>query len=254
MRDVFVPRGVVSGRRAVPIWVGPKWKWRVGWSACALVAFLYLLANRYSFWPPAALPLTALDLRVPFLPWTIWIYLSGIFYLPTAYFLCRCVVCMNKHLYSFVALAVIGALIFAFAPTTYPRELFPLPEGVDALTSAAFRLMRAVDRPTNCAPSLHVAIACLVALGFLEDQRRYFPWMAAWAVLLAVSTLTTKQHYVGDVQSGAVLAALVFVLFHLILPYRFTRALSTELKAPAEKPEPARAASPRASRRRRALS
>lgn len=229
MRNVFVTVGLVDRGKALPIFVGWRAKWPAGLLICFLAAALYILSNHLALRDAQTLPLLEQDRAIPFWPATVWIYLSGLIYLPVIYRLNRCIVSLNKHLYSFFALICISTVIFVIFPTTYPRELYPVPSGVDALTLKAFALLRWMDTPRNCAPSLHVSIAFLIAFGFLEDQKAKFPWIVLWAFLLALSTLTTKQHYLIDVLSGVALAGLCFIVFHRILPYRFTLAVKREL-------------------------
>jgi membrane-associated phospholipid phosphatase len=206
--------------RELPIFISWKWKWPAGFGVCALAVAIYLLTNHFHIVTPMRLSLTFIDRMIPFVPLSVWIYLSGVFFLPVAYCLNRCVVGLNKHLFSFTALIIGGGVIFEFCPTEYPRELFPLPAGTDWLTSLAWRTLRGLDTSANCAPSLHVAISFLVAFGFLDDRQKWFPAMFAWALLLAASTLTTKQHYFLDVMMGVSYAMVVFAVFHRVLRYR----------------------------------
>lgn len=84
--------------------------------------------------------------------------------------------------------------------------------------------VRNTDQPINCAPSLHVSLAYQIALGFLKDQKRYFPLVFSWATLLALSTLTTKQHYFLDVILGGALAVATHWIFHHLLQYQYPAA------------------------------
>jgi len=211
---------------ALPLFVPWRQKWVAGLAVCLLAGLLYGTANRLA--PEgAALPLTDLDRAIPLLPWTAWIYVSGILFLPAAYLLNRCVVSLNRHLWSFLVLQSVSVAIFLIHPTTYPREAFPLQEGAWLL-----ELVRGIDRPVCSAPSLHVSVATLVALGFLEDRREWFVPMAFWSLALSLSTLTTKQHAVVDVVSGFGLACLVFWTFHRWLPARLTKGASVSSANP----------------------
>ena len=168
------------------------------------------------------LSLSSWDERIPFVPESIWIYMSGAVFIPWAYFLNRCVVSMNKHLYSSLALLATASLVFLLLPTRFPRELFPLPPGTDPWTRRAFETIRYFDNPVNCIPSLHVALLNLISLGFLEDLREWLLPVFCWATLCAVSALTTKQHTLLDVGTGYLAAGLFFWVFHRKLTYRFT--------------------------------
>lgn len=156
------------------------------------------LANPHHF-----LALTAFDSAVPLLPWTIWIYGSG----SKAAFLAWMQVpngAAGRRLFGTLALSsVVCAICFVAYPTTYPRYLFPLPDGVSA-TLSEFADLRAADSPTNCLPSLHVALAWGLALNWSGFLRRWRFAPIVWALAVSICTLTTKQHYVVDVPTGAV--------------------------------------------------
>jgi membrane-associated phospholipid phosphatase len=202
-----------------------QYKWVAG-PVCLLITLaLYLASNHFQVFRPRELYFSPLDRAIPFIPISFWLYASGLLFFPTVYFLNRCTVSLNKHLYSFLALILVSVLVFQLLPTTYPRGLYPLPMDTDPATRFLIHWFWEVDRPTNCAPSLHVSISFLIAFGFIDDQKPYFPWILAWAILLSISTLTTKQHYVVDVLSGFALAVFLFWFFHRHLTYRFPRKL-----------------------------
>ena len=186
--------------------------------ACSIVTMVvvlsgYVLCKQQPFATPVRLELTALDRAIPFLPWTVWIYSS----MSQAIFAAWVLVPNMRMAWRLMAGLALAAVIcwcfFAFFPTTYPRELFPLPRTFD---SAIMELaeVRRLDDPTNCFPSMHVALACCLALTMLEYD---FSWPARatvmlWGITINLSTLTTKQHYVVDVLGGAVTGIVAYAL------------------------------------------
>lgn len=220
---VFVIRNTSFGKKRphgrIPLLVPWKLKWPVGIALLFLSSGLYLISDYFPMITPRKLPLTWIDRSIPFVPDSIWIYVSLYLYIPYVYLLNRCSVSLNKHLYSFLFSILFSIVCFWLFPIAYPRELFPLPEDTGGITQFIFQVLRSVDRPNNCSPSLHVALAYQIAFGFLEDQKRYFPLFIVWATALSVSTMTTKQHYFSDVVSGLVLAVFVHILFHHILSF-----------------------------------
>lgn len=222
---IYVTRGLTRNKNSLPILVSWKFKWFAGVLLFLITVGIYSLSNRYPLYPPKTVRLVSLDSKIPFLPWTIWIYLSIFIYLIVVYFLNRCVVSLNKHLYSFLTLVLISGFIFNFCPSAYPRELYPLHLTLNHSWSLSWsetvtHWTRCVDLPVNSAPSLHVSAGYLIAFGFLEDLQAYFPIMFVWSTLMAISTLTTKQHAILDVVTGFFLAVILYILFHRTFKYR----------------------------------
>jgi membrane-associated phospholipid phosphatase len=172
---------------------------------------------------PRALPLTALDEAIPLVPWTVWLYGT----ITWASLLAWLTVPDRAHAARLLAVITIAsascAVFFVLWPTTFPRELYPLPD----LGSASLRELaelRASDSATNCLPSLHVALAWGIALAWGSWIERR--WLRAlpvlWAVVVGVATVTTKQHYVIDVPAGLAVGVLSFFLARALLPGRMT--------------------------------
>ena len=153
---------------------------------------------------------------IPFLPWTVVPYWSLDVLFVAAFLACRDRPHLRRHGRR-VALAVgLAGACFLIVPLTTagPR---PTVEG-DGFPSnvyaALFAALDGFDRPYNLCPSLHVALRSLL-WGVLVPffAARWMRWsMAAWLVLVGVSTLTTYQHHLIDVAGGQVLAALCLAL------------------------------------------
>ncbi|MBI4042683.1 MAG: phosphatase PAP2 family protein, partial [Deltaproteobacteria bacterium] len=67
--------------------------------------------------------------------------------------------------------------------------------------------------PTNCCPSLHVATVYICCLPYLYEQKGKFICLFLWASAIAISTLTTKQHYFIDIVAGLGMAVLMHFIF-----------------------------------------
>ncbi len=205
---------------SLPIFVTKKNKYWAGFILFVFAVVLYLSSNHYHFIPPRLLPLSWVDKLVPFLPGSVWIYISEYIYFLVVYATCKDMVNLNKYFYSFLALQTVSVLIFWIWPTTYPRDLFPLPSSLDAITYFAFSTLRETDTPANCCPSLHVSSVYLSSFIFLDDQRKKFPFFFIWGTAIAISTLTTKQHYLIDVIFGFIMALVTYWIFHKYVSYK----------------------------------
>ena len=196
----------------LPLIISKENKAVMGIIMTALATFLYLTSNHFHISPPQLLPMSRIDEVVPFIPETIWIYLSEYFLFFITYAAMQDIKLANRYVYSFLFLQTVSVLIFWIFPTSFPRDLFPLPQDMDIATAYVFKSLRTTDSPANCLPSLHVSSVYLSALMFLKERRSKFPLMFLWATLIGVSTLTTKQHYLIDVITGLLMA----VTFHWI--------------------------------------
>lgn len=176
-------------------------------------ALMYTGAGVISNQNAGVLEISSFENSIPFLPWTIWIYFVLYpVYLAWALLSFRNITELNKTLFGFLLLAVISCIIFILFPLSYPRGYFPLAPGND-LTTVIFRAMRAVDKPSNCFPSLHVGLCYLFAYGFLRKNKMKFAFSFSISTLISISTLTTKQHYIVDVLAGYGVAVAIFYLF-----------------------------------------
>ena len=68
------------------------------------------------------------------------------------------------------------------------------------------------DLRYNCFPSLHVAQCFLAAFACYRVHRGVGVVAGVWALLVGISTVYTKQHYVLDVICGVFLASAAYVL------------------------------------------
>lgn len=208
----------------LPLFLTEKTRLLAGFLLFPLAGLLYLFTNHFQFFAARELPMTWLDTHVPFVPNTFWVYASEFLYFPAAYLLCRDVRNVNRYLYSFAALQIASNLIFVFWPTVYLRENFPLHADVNEWTRFGVTQMRTADTPANCCPSLHVSGVLLTGFLFIDEQRKWLAPFMIWGVAIAISTLTTKQHYLIDVLAGFAMAALFYWIFHRRFRYAGTKS------------------------------
>jgi membrane-associated phospholipid phosphatase len=211
-----------TGGITLPVLVTESNRIVSGFLLFSVASVLYAVSNHFHFIEPKLLTLTPWDQAIPFLPHTIWIYISEYIYFILIYCLCRDTVNLNKYLYSFFALQTVSVMIFMLWPTTYPRDLYPVPEGLGYWTDLAWRTLRTGDTPANCCPSLHVSSVLLCGMNFLNEQRKKLPFFMTWGILISLSTLTTKQHYIVDVITGLAMAGLFHWFFYRKISYRKT--------------------------------
>jgi len=171
--------------------------------AYILFCVIYLGAPRLALHAPRLLVPSAIDRAIPFAPWTIGIYLSQFAILFLTLWRAR----DAAPVFAAIAVAtLISAIVFVLWPTTIERPL---------TRNTAYAALWLFDVPTNCFPSLHVALA-MIAAAFWPD-RKTRAVAIVWAAAIAVSTLTTKQHYAIDVLGGAVVGAVAIAATRALL-------------------------------------
>lgn len=159
--------------------------------------------------------LTDIDEKIPFIPQFIWIYHTIIPVIAlTAILLFQKREIFLGLVFSIIFAGIFMCLSYITFPSFYPREML-----VDSstLTGWLIELTRSIDGPHNTFPSGHVTFAWLLVffVGLSQYTRKHL-WIQGiyffWAVLLTISTLTLKQHFIVDVFSGIVLATATYFL------------------------------------------
>lgn len=140
--------------------------------------------------------------HIPFLPWTIVPYWSLDALYVCSVFMCTTRAELTTHVRRLVTAQTIAVLCFVLFPLQFGVER-PHSQGV---AGALFHALWFVDRPFNQAPSLHIALLVIVWRVYATHVRSQARWLLhAWCALIAASVLTTYQHHVFDVPTGALL-------------------------------------------------
>jgi membrane-associated phospholipid phosphatase len=82
------------------------------------------------------------------------------------------------------------------------RDADPALDPANALQEMLV-LNRGLDRSHNAFPSMHVGLATLLALIGARRSRAWGMALGGAAVVIAVSTLLVKQHFLVDLPAGA---------------------------------------------------
>ena len=192
---------------------------RNAYTVCALI--LALLANQISFQGGRLLAFwryhfdftTPLDLKVPFMPWTLLIYFGAfVFWAVSLYFCSRQDRAASDRLFcADVLTKIVSFLFFVLLPTTNVR---PLVDGT-GFFDAAMRFLYAVDRSDNLFPSIHCSMSWLCWIWMRGRKEIPLFWRVfsfVFAVAICISTLTTRQHVLVDVFGGILLAEACYAL------------------------------------------
>lgn len=148
-----------------------------------------------------------LDAKIPFVSWTIIIYLGCYLFWAVNYVIgCR----QDKEeafrfLGADLTAKLVCLVIFLVFPTTNTR---PVIEGT-SVWDEAVRMLYRMDAADNLLPSIHCLTSwfCVIAV---RKNPKMPGWYKAFSICMAlaicVSTLTTKQHVLIDAAAGIALA------------------------------------------------
>ena len=117
---------------------------------------------------------------------------------------------VRRTILAFLMTWLVAYACFIGYPTVGPR---PAAVSGDGFFTWALKVIYSSDHRFNCLPSLHVAQCCLAALACSRVHRGVGAACLVWAFLVGVSTVYTKQHYVLDVVTGALLAGFSYLVF-----------------------------------------
>jgi membrane-associated phospholipid phosphatase len=153
---------------------------------------------------------TRLDAAIPFIPQSTIVYLSTYPFGLSPFILISETRLFTAAAYGYLIITAVSAIINVVFPSQVRRIEHLNPDGISSMLLDRYQRL---CRPYDNFPSTHVAYSVIVVGTF------FLAWgpgtgslSLVWALLIAISTLTTKQHYVADVASGGVLGLAVFLI------------------------------------------
>lgn len=117
---------------------------------------------------------------------------------------------IRRTVWAYLMVWITAYVCFLAFPTVAPRPPEVIGEGFGRW---GLRTLYSADPPYNCFPSLHVAHSFVSALTCYRLHRRLGIGTTIAALLVGLSTLYTKQHYVLDVMTGMLLAFVAYAVF-----------------------------------------
>ena len=176
-------------------------------------AVLYLWASRFPPFTPWPIAPTRLDALVPLVPLATPFYLSFFLIVPAlvltqrrqAYF---GRVFLTGFLYMMVNLAITVLVPTRIEPFVVPAAAAADPENV------WLALLLHTDRPNAVCPSGHFGLPLVLTLALCSAGAPRCTKLAfgAWALMMGLTVLLTKQHYTPDLAAAAALVLAVWWL------------------------------------------
>ena len=160
-----------------------------------------------------------LDHMIPFLPWTIFVYswvYTQMFY---PLFIIRGEELFWRTVKAFIFIVSVDLTVYWLYPVTASGFR---PEVADIVGTGfadwGVKLTFFYDPPTNLFPSQHLSSAILACLVCWMAKPLWGKLILPLAILISLSILTMKQHYIAD---GLAACVLTFVAWWIFLrPYR----------------------------------
>jgi membrane-associated phospholipid phosphatase len=177
---------------------------------------IYFFVNRLQVDPQRRLDLAMpLDGRIPFVPQLALVYFSTYFFVIQPFI----ILTEARHFYwmlaSFGSITVIATLIHAIVPSKIERNEILVADG---LSGKMIDLFQKTCKPYGNFPSMHVALSVpVVGANFLVAGPTAGSISLVWAILIALSTLYTKQHYILDVLAGLIGGVLIYTLTYWLM-------------------------------------
>lgn len=160
-------------------------------------------------------PVLPFEDDIPFLPSTFFIYIL-VYFIPLIAFL---LMKERKHMFAAMWAFGVGVVFHEIIWFIYPVEFFlrpDLPVDTPNLFMKMVALFFKLDSPPiNCFPSLHVTYAFLTFYAMHIFRPRYAKIFLIFAVVISLSTLTFKQHFVADILAGFAIAVVLKSIFFL---------------------------------------
>jgi membrane-associated phospholipid phosphatase len=182
------------------------------WLAAAFMFLLpmYFVIGHWTAGVPHYQPFIWLDHAMPL--WPAWIAIYGSLYM-CAFILPLVVVrgreLVRQTLKAYLFVMLVSYVGFWLYPTIAPRTE---KSTVSGFAEWCLQLFYDIDQPYGCFPSLHVAYSFVGALACYRVHRGVGVAASLWSVLIGLSTVYTKQHFVVDAIAGGILGMTAYWL------------------------------------------
>lgn len=154
---------------------------------------------------------TKWDEMIPFVP--AWVFVYGSMYamviLPFVYVKNKLI--YRRMFFSFCCTGLIAYVVFLVFPTFDVLRPVSNPFDFDRFFLA---MDNKHDSPYNCFPSLHVGFSMSAGLWtYYADRSRFGAGVLIWGILVSISILFVKEHYIADLIAGMILSISMFLIF-----------------------------------------
>lgn len=147
---------------------------------------------------------------IPFVPIFILGYTLVYFSMFLLYMIIDDMEDMHRAVMACLLMTSVHYLFFLALPVRFEER--PVLQGVEGFGAGLTRFYYFIDKPQNCFPSLHIAYPTMASLISWRNHRRWSFAFVFMTIIIAVSVVLVKQHYIMDVVGGALTATLSYVI------------------------------------------
>lgn len=156
-----------------------------------------------------------IDNKIPLISYSIIIYFGSYIWWVLSPFLMSKYI-SKKRYYQFITSAIIVHILTFVIFVLFPTYMVDRPTQIEVnnIFDKLINFMLTSDKPDNLLPSMHTTVSWLCVVPFLTNKEKV-PigikiFQVVFAILVFISTLTTRQHYIIDVIVGIILVEIVF--------------------------------------------
>ncbi|MDP4087874.1 MAG: phosphatase PAP2 family protein [Bacillota bacterium] len=166
---------------------------------------------------------------IPLVPVFVLIYFGSYLFWIVNYVLISRI--HKDHCYRLVMADLLGKLVCGIIYITFPTtNIRP-----DITTSGIFvdmlKFLYSIDAANNLFPSIHVLVSwyCFAGVRGCKTVPAWYRYFSLFmAIMISISTLTTKQHVIIDVFGGVILAELTWQLSLRLRLYKTIKFINQE--------------------------
>ena len=149
-----------------------------------------------------------IDYSLPFVPAFIFGYILVYLSIVLIYVTINDIESWGRSVVACTLATTIAYVVFLTIPVR--MDMRPDLVASGGINVAITRFYYAIDLPYNCFPSLHVTYPALATLLTWRDHRVMRWVFLAMMLIVAISVMLVKQHYIADVLAGFVNAGICF--------------------------------------------
>ena len=207
----------------------------IGYFTAGYLAINWFSQARFNFFDVSM----GFESRIPFIPVFIFGYLLVYLSVVLIYLIIDDMEDWHRGVIAFLTATTLAYTIFLLFPVKMEARPEIWQVTGSSFSDAVTRFYYYIDAPYNLFPSLHVTYPTLATLVAWRNHKIMRWVFAAMALVVAVSVVMVKQHYIADVVAGFANAAVCFafaIYAERWLRTRRTQRIIEELEADIEKP------------------